>query len=366
MYLTGHNKRISITIQSSQINSDLIDFPVYLRGSDFPSGIFTNAKSDGADIRLTKSDGTTELPFEIVWYDDTGQDFEIHFEADFISSSSNTVFYIQYDNSSATAYSNTATYGRNNVWTNNVIGAWHHEETSGNIIDSSSNGISLTRTGPTSVPGALSGNGSDFDGTDDYFNSGTNVSVLNNLTGDFTFSFWLKRNNSSTLSSPEFIFSKRLSTGGNNEQWSMYLDDGSFGSNAELVFNCYSGGWRNVPLGPSISDTNWHHIVLKHDDTSTLECYKDGVSSGTVGYTHGITSFTNSMFKGREGANGRPRYADIELDEFRIFDTLLSSDWINAEYVNQNSPTTFYTIGAEETSGGGPVSSFTPQVFWYN
>jgi len=362
-YDTDWDYRVEITVDNTQVDGDLSDFAVYVDLSDMPESFFTNVDSAGADIRITRADGTTECAFEIVAIDTSAKTGELHFKANFLSSSSDTSFKIYYGNAGASAYAATDTYGSENVWTDNVIGAWHHEETSGNIVDSSSNGISLTRTGPTSVEGALSGNGSDFDGTNDYFNSGTDVSVLNNLTGDFTFSFWLKRNNSSTLSSAEFIFSKRNSAGGDKQQWSMMLDNGSSGSNAELVFNCYSGGWRNVPLGPTITDTNWHHIVLKHDDTSTLECYKDGVSSGTVGYTHGITSFTNSMFKGRDGANGNPRYADIKLDEFRVFDALLSDDYIVTDYNNQNSPSTFYTVGSEEAQPTADTFTAKTSIF---
>ena len=353
----------NITIQSAKVAGDLTDYVVYVDLKDLGVPFWDTVANGGGDIRVYKDDGVTELPREVVFCDTATDTGELHFKyTGTLSSSSDTIVKIHADGVSSD-YAPSATYGRENVWTNNVIGAWHHEETSGNIVDSSFNGISLTRTGPTSVAGALSGNGSDFDGTDDYFNSGTGVSVLNNLTGDFTFSFWLKRNNSSTLSSDEFIFAKRTVTGGNNEQWSMRLDKGATASHAELVFNCYSGGWRNVPLGPTITDTNWHHIVLKHDDTSTLECYKDGVSSGTIGYTHGITSFTNSMFKGRDGANGNPRYADIELDEFRIFDTLLSDDYIVADYNNQNDTSTFYTV--TDISGATLSTTKPMQPIWF-
>jgi len=35
------------------------------------------------------------------------------------------------------------------------------------------------------------------------------------------------------------------------------------------------------------------------------------------------------------------------MDEFRLRLSALSADWIAAEYTNQNTPTTFYTIGSQ-------------------
>lgn len=59
-----HRKKI--TIPSSEIGSGLTDFPVYLDLSSLGSHFFDNARSDGADIKITENDGTTELPFELV------------------------------------------------------------------------------------------------------------------------------------------------------------------------------------------------------------------------------------------------------------------------------------------------------------
>ncbi|GAG31726.1 unnamed protein product, partial [marine sediment metagenome] len=103
---------------------------------------------------------------------------ELHFRADSLSSSSNTNFYIYYGNSGASDYAVTATYGRNNVWSNSYAAVWHLEEevggtgTSNLYVDSTGNGYDgddqVTATGQT---GKL-GSGQELDGAVDFIDMG--------------------------------------------------------------------------------------------------------------------------------------------------------------------------------------------------
>jgi hypothetical protein len=43
------------------------------------------------------------------------------------------------------------------------------------------------------------------------------------------------------------------------------------------------------------------------------------------------------------------RYGDIALDEVRISNIARPVDWITTGYNNQFSPSTFYSVGTEET-----------------
>jgi hypothetical protein len=43
-------------------------------------------------------------------------------------------------------------------------------------------------------------------------------------------------------------------------------------------------------------------------------------------------------------------YYQGNIDEFHFSNSARSADWIAAEYNNQNSPSTFVTVGAEDTS----------------
>ena len=130
-YNSSWKYRVKITIDHSKVGSDLTDFPVYVDLSTLPSGFHTNVKSDGGDIRVTRSDGTTECPREIVFYDAANDKGELHFKANSLSSTSDTDFYIYYGNASASDYATDATYGARKVWTNGYVGVYHLQATSG-------------------------------------------------------------------------------------------------------------------------------------------------------------------------------------------------------------------------------------------
>jgi hypothetical protein len=126
-YGTGWGTRTPITIQASQVDEDLTDFPVYVDLADLGSGFFSTVQDDGDDIRITESDGETELAYELVSIDTTGETGELHFNASFISSTTDTTFYIYHDNPNVSGYSETDTYGAQNVWGSEFIAVYHME-----------------------------------------------------------------------------------------------------------------------------------------------------------------------------------------------------------------------------------------------
>ena len=75
-YNSNWKYRVKVTVQYSKVGSTLTNFPVYVNLSNLPSGFHANVnQTDARDIRVTKSDGKTELPREVVFYDastDTG------------------------------------------------------------------------------------------------------------------------------------------------------------------------------------------------------------------------------------------------------------------------------------------------------
>ena len=138
-YDTNWIVRQKITIDHTKLSANVVNFPVYLNLGLLGTTFFNNVGSAGADIRLTKSDGTTELAREIVSVGTaTG---EVHFNSSgTISSTQDTDFYIYYGNGTATDYAATATYGKNNTWKTEYKAIWHGDGTA----DSSSNGNNIT------------------------------------------------------------------------------------------------------------------------------------------------------------------------------------------------------------------------------
>ncbi|MFQ5922269.1 MAG: LamG-like jellyroll fold domain-containing protein, partial [Anaerolineales bacterium] len=177
-YNTNWSYRKQITVQSSQVDANVSNFPVYVDLADLGADFFSNVNADGGDIRVTNSTGTVEMPREVVAINTGAQTGELHFRADSLSSSANTNFYIYYGNSGASDYAVTATYGRNNVWSNSYAAVWHLEEeaagtsTTNLYVDSTGNGnAGDDRVSATWQLGRL-GSGQELDGSDDFIDMG--------------------------------------------------------------------------------------------------------------------------------------------------------------------------------------------------
>jgi hypothetical protein len=105
----------TLTVPSGTIASNLTDFPVRVDLDDMPSGFWDNVKSDGGDIRVYESDGTTQIPFDLV-HIDTVNEVGLLFFKDSLLSGSDNVYKIECGYPAHNLLAPTNTYGRNNVW----------------------------------------------------------------------------------------------------------------------------------------------------------------------------------------------------------------------------------------------------------
>ncbi|MBI5474601.1 MAG: hypothetical protein HY961_19870, partial [Ignavibacteriae bacterium] len=93
----------------------------------------------------------------------------------------------------------------------------------------------------------------------------------------------------------------------------------------------------------------WIHAVLTHD-TNTVKLYVDGAFVGSVA-TSGAEPFNGwyrlGAYKTSGWTSGTDGYFNGSIDEARVAFVERSSGWILTEYNNQNSPSTFYSVGSE-------------------
>ncbi len=151
-------------------------------------------KADGADIRFTASDGTTELPREIERYAD-GTLYawvKVNLTKD-SGDSSDDLFYMYYGNDAATEPAPDSTYGAENVWNSGFKMVQHlKDETISSTADSTSNdndGAKTAAASPTETDGKIS-KAQDFDGSDDLINVADNASL--DITSAITVEAWVK------------------------------------------------------------------------------------------------------------------------------------------------------------------------------
>lgn len=348
-YDSNWSYRIPVTIDSTKVSADLTDFPVYVDLSDLSADFFSNVKTDGSDIRVTKDDGTTEVPREVVAIDTGSSTGELHFKADgTLSSSTDTDFYIYYGNASATEPAVTATYGRNNVWTD-YDGVYHLQ---GNATNSAGTSYSELMDGTSSSSGKIYG-AYDFDGTSD--------ELITNYTGfsgtsTFGLSMWFNKGSgggtspmlagvSSTLGSTYEIF---------------YLMLANSKTNVQVAIKAGSSSYTDITTNTTtINAGTWYYSSVWYDGSNLY----NKINNGTAASTTATGSLNTSTSDGLDFANwkGQSQYQyDGLLDEIRFTTTPKNDNWYSTEYNNQNSASTFYSAGAQETYT--PSATFIPKI----
>jgi len=187
----------ALTIDHTKVGADLTNFPTLVcwtgtqSTSNVPAGIFSGAyaaQAAGGDIRFTSdSAGATELCFEIVSFSSTSAEIWVKLAS--VSSSVNTLFYIWWGNSAASAYAVSDTYGRNNVWTE-FTSVWHLSA----LTDSKAAYGNMTQTGTlTDVAGVngIAATAKQSDGSTNYAITTATYAAASTTQSTY-YSVWIK------------------------------------------------------------------------------------------------------------------------------------------------------------------------------
>jgi len=333
----GTQYYVEVTIASSEVSSTLTDFPVYVDLSDLPAAFFTNVQSDGGDIRVTESDGTTRCPTELVAIDTGASTGELHFLASSLSSSTDTTYRIYYNASTTQSQPGVATtYGRNAVW-GDYVGVWHMGDdpsgTAPQMTDSTGNGLDGTSEGGMTsgdVVAGKVGNALSFDGSND------GIDVSDDPAFDLqtlSVSAWA----SDSIGAVSAFLAGHASDSQYN--WGLYRSGGGM----DEWYIRIGGTVRVIDMGTY--SNAWRHLVGTYDGT-TQAGYADGSLADSTAIS-GTVSTNSQTFQMMSWV---VKHTIGNLDEVRLRGDALSADWIAAEYTNQNTPMTFYTIGSQQAA----------------
>ncbi|MCE2929092.1 MAG: DUF2341 domain-containing protein [Candidatus Caenarcaniphilales bacterium] len=328
-----------ITILAAKVNGDLENFPVYVNLDHLPNSFFSTVDANGADIRITTNDHITQVPFELVELDIVNRTGELWFRADYISSTTDTNFYLWYGNPNASAYTRDNQFGSENVWSNGYVGVWHlSEDPTTNIIDSTSyqnNGSQIGSMTNSDLVTGLMGSAYEFDGTDDYVQVSDHNSL--DLVGtDFTVSAWAKpRPNPGQM----MAVTKKNTAWSQNDGWQHYYI--SFWGGAS-GFMGYGTSFSQHYLNNYFDEGAWHYWATTgvYGGSTNIINYVDASSVGS----NSVTNITNSTDYLWLGARDSGESVDGLMDEIRIANKARSIDWISAEFINQNEAENFYNI----------------------
>jgi biopolymer transport protein ExbB len=317
---------INTTSSGAGTSQDLIGFPllVHLDSTNFN---FLQALPSGADIRFSKTDGKTALPYEIERWDAVTHKADIWVRVDTLKANSRNQGLIMFwGNSVATDSSTSGAIFDTSLGFSAV---YHLGEAAAiqpnGFKDATANknhgtGISLTTT--SSMQGII-GKGQFFNGNSQFIEVPDSPSLKLGVR-DFTLSAWVRAD---TLSHNHQIASKRTIVP------------------ADFEFQLMQNGTiavypSNDSLGPDgfesrsrVGTADWHYIVFTRQGL-LHSIYLDGVldTADTI-FMHDVASSANLRIG--QDLDGMEEYWNGMIDDLTISVRARSADWIKMCYKNQ-------------------------------
>jgi len=356
-WLSDWAKRIELTGDNTNVDSDLSDFPVlfYISaasgiGDEDASAVFDELVSDAnrKKIAVTTSDGETQCYVEIERWDDANEKAWLWVQVPSVTAASTTTLYLYYDSSKD---DNTSYIGditdtpSKSVWDSDFVFVCHMaQDPSGGadcIKDSTSNEHhgtpDVSMTSEDLVDGLI-GKAIDFDGNDDIINHGSAATLAD-----------------IPIKTIELLINLDAQTGTNS--WCHFINKGSwflstepdssrnvFGHN----FSTTIGRWSYSQFSLSV----YHHLVAVYDrqlTTNNPVIYLDSVSQGITEYYtpegSAVSDASDSLCIGNRPAQDRG--SDAKICEVRISKVARSAAWIKATY--HSNYDNLVTWGSEET-----------------
>jgi len=340
---SDYTKYQEVTIDATKVTADQTDFVVYVDLAELVKAgadIFDTCRTDGGDIRATKTDGTTELPIEIVTIDTTGKTGEVHIKfTGTLSSSTDTVIRIWY-NGADTVPSVSSTYGRNNVWSD-YVAVHHMQEASGTRVDSTGNGNNLSSSGlDANIDGKL-GKAVDLETDNNSYLSAGNVARVN--ASGFTLSAWMNKESN--------VFGYLAQRGAGDSDLNYRIEIGATSGGG--FYRKVGSNMRNATHSQSWS-TGVDYMIQATQGSNGGKLYRNKTQIASDGFTGNISGGDNGNYVvgARDRGSGATNHFDGWIDEFRIKASEDSVSRMNTEYENQNAPATFSSAGDEEGSSG--------------
>jgi hypothetical protein len=341
--------RKPITIDHTKVSgvasSTLSSFPVLVSVTDTQLKSTSNgglvASSTGADILFTKSDGTTLLDYEIESYASTTGQLIAWINIPILSAVTDTTIYEYFGNASAPAETPGNITG---TWDTNYKGVWHLPNgTSLSGTDTITGGAGSLVNTPTASTGQIDGSGHFVAASTQRITE----SSVSNVGFPVTISAWVKFTTGGNMG----ILSHNS---GSNNGYRIQVNNPS----NQLSFTL--GGTNDYLFSSQAAFTtgSWYYVVVtvNHDASS---------GNGTaIEYLGSSGSLTNTSVSVGGLMSGTPSRINIgaalddgtysfngDIDEVHISSLVRSADWIETEYNNQCSPSTFYAYGALGANG---------------
>jgi hypothetical protein len=308
-----------------------------------PAAFWSNVKSDGGDIRVTRDDEVTEVAREVSGFNQGSNLGSLWIRAIGLSTSVNTSYYVYYGNAGASEPAAGATFGKNNVWPS-YLGVFHLDELAGPVNDSKANVVgTLVNTTAVNVAGQIRTSASFIDGSQDKITCGNNFGVS---AASISTSCWIKP----TTADSDMVFFGKIDAGGTTNGYVFRKASGTSRlrytiADATAATSVYS---NNSVITAGV----FQHVAASYNGVAA-SFFVNGVAQGTPAMTRVPSNNTAGFTIGNHPNFDFHRFIG-EIDEVRVSTSLRTQAFFATEFNMTNSPSTFFpTTGLQEALGGG-------------
>lgn len=323
-------KKYKLLVNSAKVSGTHTDFPAYVDLSNMPTSFWDIVSNGGGDIRCYSDEAlNTQIPREVVTCDISTDTGELRVKT-WLSTTTTVYITVDWVSTEPTASS---TYWSENTWNSNYKAVYHMQDAN----DSTSNGNDWTVSGATSGATWQIWDAYDFDWTDDTIL----VPVSDSLkpTSALTVQMWFERTGT------QVNYAKLLWMSQNDSPlyWPYWFQFNST-DDTDIVF-------RIVTTAAAVAET-W--AIIQANTLYKIEwVYNWSTSKVFVNDSEKDSTSVSGSISDYDTTNWLAiwcRYQDwIQnfngiIDETRILDIALSSDWRTTEYNNQSDVDTFWTI----------------------
>ncbi len=358
-YHDGWGYRKKLTIDHTKVSGDgnLTDFPVLISLTS-DTHLSSNAQADGDDIMFTDSIGN-KLDHEIESYSSGTLVAWVRIPT--LYGTQNTDIYMYYGNSSVASQENGA-----GVWGDDYEGVWHMNETSDGSMavsrsDSTQNANSLTDNNTTPSGTGKFNAAADIEEDNSEYLRLDDSSAFRNTYDSFTATAWVKAEAVTSDINENAVMAKN-STGTGTYEFRLQVDYYSGGCPCFELTTSVDGtydGQSTIDITPtgSMQAETWYFVSVWYDSETGERGIKVNNQTAVTDTVATVYKGTADFVVAAERENSfAGRMWDGEIDEVRYVRSFRSEDWLNTEYNNQNSPSTFYSTGYQEERTRGPVA----------
>ena len=318
-----------IIINSSLIAGDLTNFPVLIQNT---SADFANARNDGFDFRFLNETNETEYYFELEGFNSTTNTITAWVNITSLSSTTDTVVWMYYGNSSASADASSTS-----TWDSDYLAVWHLNNS---LEDSTSNNYDLVANNVTANTSGIAGSSYDFE-IDNLKTNLSNRTILDTWPVELTWECWF--NAESTAAGQNMYLMSKDQTATNTNTLVYWINAPN---NIWISQESSGSGIQHQNLSVTISSGSWYYGAVTYKDNDHARGFLNGL--------HYDDLATGNIADGHvfDFVLGNIRNADVYpydglMDEVRISNVNRSSNWINTTFRTINDVSSFISVSAQ-------------------